>query len=65
MGGGDWRRQRTVRGGAVEEKGEIEESMIKKGKKWCLALFKLGDAQSLLLTPTCISGSLETFKLHL
>lgn len=38
----------------------------KEGKKSCLGLFKLGDAQSLLLAlPTCISGSLETFKLHL
>lgn len=51
-------------GGGLEEKGEIEESMIKKEREY-LALFKLGDALSLLLTPTCNSGSLETFKLHL
>lgn len=37
----------------------------KEGEKSFLGLFKLGDAESLLLTPTCISGSLETFKLHL
>lgn len=53
-------------GGARQEKGEIEESAIKREGNHVLVLLKLGDAQSLLLAlPTCISGSLETFKLHL
>lgn len=51
----------------VEEGGGRRKQRLKddKGEKSCLGLFKLGDAESLLLTPTCISGSLETFKLHL
>lgn len=51
----------------VDEGGERRKERLKddKGEKSCLGLFKLGDAESLLLTPTCISGSLETFKLHL
>lgn len=52
----------------VEEGGERRKQRLKgdkEGEKSCLGLFKLGDAESLLLTPTCISGSLETFKLHL
>lgn len=47
----------------VEGVGGLKDD--KEGEKLCLGLFKLGDAESLLLTPTCISGSLETFKLHL
>lgn len=52
----------------VGEGGERRKQRLKgdkEGKKSRLGLFKLGDAESLLLTPTCISGSLETFKLHL
>lgn len=51
--------------GGREETEEIEESAIKRERNSVSLLFKLRDAQSLLLTPTCISGSLETFKLHL
>lgn len=47
----------------VDGRGGLKDD--KEGEKSSLGLFKLGDAESLLLTPTCISGSLETFKLHL
>lgn len=55
---------KEVVGGCEGKKGDWRKH-DKEGKKSSLALFKLGDSQSLLLTPTCISGSLETFKLHL
>lgn len=74
--GGEWGRQRTGSGGEggggweggeghARRKERLKKSAIKR-ERTRLGLFKLGDAQSLLLAlPTCISGSLETFKLHL
>lgn len=65
----EWRRR--IGGEVNGEDKEVDgggEGILKddkEGAKSCLGLFKLGDAESLLLTPTCISGSLETFKLHL
>lgn len=57
IGGEVNREDKEVGGGGLKDD--------KEGEKSCLGLFKLADAESLLLTPTCISGSLETFKLHL
>lgn len=65
----EWRRR--IGGEVNREDKEVDAGWggglkdDKEGEKSCLGLFKLRDAESLLLTPTCISGSLETFKLHL